>query len=154
MGRTNTIALMIPDIANEIFPIITRGVEQTARENGFTVVLCNTQEDVDVEIEYIEKLKTRWIDGFIVCSTLPSSEHIRQLKADGFPVVLVSRYHDESIDAVVIDNRKAAYDAVSYLVETGCRRVAIALGDSNSIHLSEETSGLQGSTGRSWDHFR
>lgn len=128
MGCTNTIALMVPTIENEIFPIIARGVEDTARRNGYTVILCNTYEDMELEKDYINKLRTRWIDGFIVSSMLPNSHHIRQLKADGFPVVLTARYYDESIDAVVIDNYKAAYDAVCYLIKTGHKRIAIALG--------------------------
>ncbi|KPU44516.1 catabolite control protein A [Oxobacter pfennigii] len=128
MGRTNTIALMVPSIENEIFPIVTRGVENTARKNGFTVILCNTDENAEVEKEYINKLQNRWIDGFIISSMLPSSDHIRKLKADGFPVVLTSRFYDDSIDAVVIDNYRAAYDAVSYLIRTGHKRIAIAAG--------------------------
>lgn len=128
MGSTNTIALMVPTIENEIFPIITRGVEDTARKNGFTVILCNTYEDIEIEKDYINKLRTRWIDGFIVCSMLPDSDHIRQLHADGFPVVLTARYYDDSIDAVVIDNYRAAYDAVCYLIKTGHKRIAIAMG--------------------------
>ena len=149
MGRTNTIALMIPSIENEIFPIITRGIEDTARENGFTVVLCNTYEDVNVEKDYIDKLRTRWIDGFIVCSMLPGSDHIRQLKADGFPLVLISRYYDESIDAIVIDNYQASYDAVSFLVKRGCRKIAIALG---RIELSIYQKRFQGYKDALKDH--
>lgn len=81
MGRTNTIALMIPSIENQIFPSITRGVEDTARKSGFTVILCNTDEDMEVEKEYIDKLKTRWVDGIVVASMLPDSDHIREPSA-------------------------------------------------------------------------
>lgn len=128
MGCTNTIALMVPSIENQMFPIVARGVEDTARKNGFTVVLCNTDEDVEIEKQYIRKLKNRWIDGFIVCSMLPNSDHIRELKDEGFPVVVTSRYYDDPIDAVIIDNYKAAYDAVCYLIKRGHRRIAIAMG--------------------------
>jgi len=127
-GRTNTIALMIPSIQNQMFPIVTRGVEDTARKYGYTVILCNTDENIEVEKEYIRKLQDRWIDGFIVGSMLPASDHIRKLKADGFPVVLTSRYYGDPIDAVIIDNHRAAYDAVSYLIKTGHEKIAIAVG--------------------------
>lgn len=128
MGCTNTIALMVPSIKNEIFPIVARGVEDTARKNGFTVILCNTDDDMEIEKDYINKLRTRWIDGFIVCSMLPNSDHIRQLQADGFPVVLAARYYDDSIDAVVIDNYRTAYDAVCCLIKTGHKPIAIVMG--------------------------
>ena len=50
MGRSNTICLMVPSIQNLIFPEIARGVEDVARRNGFTVVLCNTDEDAAVDV--------------------------------------------------------------------------------------------------------
>jgi Transcriptional regulators len=128
MGRTNTIALMIPSIENQIFPSITRGVEDTARKSGFTVILCNTDEDMEVEKEYIDKLKTRWVDGIVVASMLPDSDHIRELSAGNFPVVIANRYYDETISAVGIDNYQAAYDAVSYLIKSGNKNIAIASG--------------------------
>lgn len=142
LGRSNTIALMVPSIQNLIFPDITRGVEDTARKNGFTVVLCNTDEDVEVEKSYINKLQKRWIDGFIVCSMLPGSDHIRALREEGFPLVLVNRCDkNENLDAVVVDNYQAAYDAVNYLVRTGHSRIALALGRPEVILYRERLEG-------------
>ncbi|MEN6381957.1 MAG: LacI family DNA-binding transcriptional regulator [Rectinema sp.] len=128
LGRTNTIALLVPSIHNGIFPVIARGVENVARRKGFTTILCNTDDDLAIEKEYISKLKTRYIDGFIVASMLRGSDHIRVLSDEGFPVVLISRYYEEHINAVVIDNYKAAFDGVNYLIRTGHRKIAIACG--------------------------
>jgi len=142
MGRSNTIALMVPSIQNLIFPDITRGVEDTARKNGFTVVLCNTDEDVEIEKSYINKLKKRWIDGFIVCSMMPGSDHIRVLRDEGFPLVVVSRCSKEDhLDAVIVDNYQAAYNAVNYLIRTGHRRIALALGREEVILYRERCEG-------------
>ena len=127
-GSTNTVALMIPSIRNMIFPSLVRGVEDTGRKYGYKVILCNTDEDIEVEKQYISKLMTRWVDGLIIASMLPDSDHIRELAASGFPVVLTFRYYDETIDAVGVDNVSAAYDAVKYLINTGHRRIAIAMG--------------------------
>ncbi len=131
MGRSNTICLMVPSIQNLIFPEIARGVEDVARRNGFTVVLCNTDEDAAVEKAYIEKMKTRWIDGFVVCSNIGEADHIRALRVEGFPLVLVNRFEERDIDVldtVAVDSFQAAYDAVQYLVRTGHRRIALACG--------------------------
>ncbi|MDD2428558.1 MAG: LacI family DNA-binding transcriptional regulator [Eubacteriales bacterium] len=128
MGHTHTIALMVPSIQNLIFPAIVRGVEDAARKAGYTVILCNTDEDIEEEKRYIARLRTRFIDGFIVASMLPDSDHIRQLHKDGFPVVLTSRLYDETMDAVGIDNEGAAYEATGYLVKTGCKRIVFAMG--------------------------
>lgn len=131
MGRSKMICLMVPSIQNLIFPEIARGVEDVARRNGFTVVLSNTDEDTAVEKAYIEKMKTRWIDGFVVCSNIGESDHIRALRAEGFPLVLVNRFEERDIgvmDTVAVDSFQAAYDAVRYLIRTGRRRIALALG--------------------------
>lgn len=128
MGISNTIALMIPSIQNLIFPDITRGVEDAARRAGYTVVLCNTDEDVEIEKHYINNLRTRLIDGFIVASMVPGTNHIQKLLQECVPVVLVSRSYGDDIDAVIVDNVKAAYEAIGHLIKTGHRKIAIALG--------------------------
>ena len=131
MGRSNTICIMVPSIQNSIFPEITRGVEDVARRNGFTVVLCNTDEDTTVEKAYIDKMKTRWIDGFIVCSNIGKSDHIRALRDEGFPLVLINRFEERDVDkmdTVSVDSYGAAYNGVRYLIRAGHRRIALAYG--------------------------
>lgn len=128
-GRTNMIALLVPSIQNYIFPEIVRGVEDVASRNGISVILCNTDDNPEIEKRYIEKLRLLWADGFIVCSMRPDSDHIRQLHDAGIPLVLSSRYYDDSIDTVAIDNKKAAFEAASYLVKTGHKKIGIALGN-------------------------
>lgn len=128
LGTTNTIALMIPSIQNLMFPSIVRGVEDAARRHGYMVVLCNTDEDVTTERDYIERLKNRWVDGFIVCSMLPTSSHILQLRQDDFPCVLISRRYGDEVDAITVDNETAGYDATRYLIDSGHKRIALVLG--------------------------
>lgn len=127
-GRTNTIALIIPNIRNPVFPAVARGVEDTARRKGYTVILCNTDEDLNIEQDYIDKLQKRWVDGFIFATAQKDSHHILQLKEKGFPVVLLVRHMEDKVDAVITNNFKGAYDAVSYLVKTGHKRIAIVNG--------------------------
>ncbi|GHV37918.1 LacI family transcriptional regulator [Spirochaetia bacterium] len=142
-GRSNTIALMIPSIQNMIFPDLTRGVEDTARKNGYTVILCNTDENIEIEKSYINTLRPRLIDGFVIASMMPHSTHIQQLRKDNFPMVLALRAYDNSIDAVVVDNRRAAHNAVKYLIERGHRRIAITLGNTELTLYSERYKGYR-----------
>lgn len=128
-GRSNMIALLVPSIENHIFPEIIRGVEDVARQNGISVILCNTDDSTETEREYLDKLSTSWSDGFIVCSMRPDSKHIRILRDEGIPLVLTTRFYDDSVDAVGIDNKGAAKNAVRYLIKTGHRKIGIALGN-------------------------
>lgn len=143
MGRSDTIAVIVPSIQNLIFPDIVRGIEDTARKSGFTVVLCNSDEDMQVERMYIEKLRNRWIDGLIVSSMTEHSDHIYRLHQEGVPVVLTGRAYDQLIDAVVVDNFQAAYEATSYLIKTGNRRIAIALGREELSIYKERLQGYK-----------
>ena len=140
-GRTGTIGLIVPNICNPVFPSVSRGVEDVARESGYTVVLCNTDEDVNIEKEYIRKLQKKWVDGIILATSGRQSGHIRELKESGLPVVLLIRKLEDKVDAVVIDNNKAACQAVSYLVRTGHRRIAMVNGDQRLTLYRERFQG-------------
>ena len=140
MGKSNTICLLVSTIQNPIFAEITQGVEDTARKSGYIVVLCNTDEDEAIEREYIENMKTRWVDGFIICSAVNSSQYIKRLRGEGFPVVMVNRFDKEdekNVDTVGVENYQAAYDATRYLIQTGHRRIALGCG-SEELYLYRE----------------
>ena len=134
LGQSNMIALIIPSIHNLMFPALTRGVEDIARKYGYMVILCNTDENLSVEKNYIQKLHNNWVDGLLVATMMPNSDHIRKLRNNGFPVVLTSRSYDRDIDAFVIDNVEASYDAVCYLIEQGHRKIAFAMGPDLQIY--------------------
>lgn len=129
LGRSNAIAIIIPSIENLIFPEIVRGVEDVARSKNFVVTLCNTDEDMNKEKFYLEKLSNMGVDGMVVATMNSDSNHITELYSDNFPIVLTSRHFDSTIDAVIIDNYEAANKAVKYLISRGYKNIAIALGN-------------------------
>lgn len=128
-GKTKTIGLIIPNIRNPIYPVVARGVEDAAKKYGYTVVLCNTDEDTETEKEYIQKLRKRWVEGLIIAPAAKEFEHISELQKEGFPTVLVIRKVDIPTNTVMIDNYQAAYDAVSFLIKTGHKKIAIVKGN-------------------------
>jgi LacI family transcriptional regulator len=140
-GRTGTIGLIVPNICNPVFPLVSRGVEDIARKFGYTVILCNTDEDVDIEKEYINQLRKKWVDGIILATSGRQSSHIRDIKESGLPVVLLIRKLEDQVDAVVIDNDKAAFQAVTHLVKNGHKRIAIVNGDQRLILYRERFQG-------------
>lgn len=146
MGRSNTICLMVSSIENPIFPPIARGVEDTARKSGYIVVLCNTDEDDSIGREYVESMKTRWVDGFIICSAVNSSNYYRKLHEEGFPLVMVNRFEKEDqelIDTVSVDNYQAAFEATRYLIRTGHCRIAMAYGSEELLLYRERYRGYK-----------
>ncbi len=146
MGRSNTICLLLPSIENLIFPAITRGVEEEARKHGFNVILCNSDEDEKSELAYIEKMKTYWIDGFILCTGSESCTYSQELRSQEIPVVKVNRLTETDIgmvDTVSVDNFRAAYNATEYLIRSGHRRIALAHGRENLYFYRERYRGYR-----------
>ena len=145
-GASNTLCLMIPSIQNVIFAPITRGVEDVARENGYTVILCNTDENEETEALSIEKMRSRWVDGFIIASSYGNKKEIYSLAEEHIPIVLVNRFSESDIgklSIISIDNYKAGYDATKYLADQGFRRIAIAVGKQMHKFYRDRLEGYQ-----------
>ncbi|GAQ24625.1 MULTISPECIES: LacI family DNA-binding transcriptional regulator [Tepidanaerobacter] len=142
-GKTKTIGLIIPNIRNPIYPVIARGVEDVARKYGYTVILCNTDEDTEIEKESIQKLRKRWVDGLIIAPAAKKVEHLEELEQEGFPMVVIVRKLDIKANMIVIDNFQAAYDAVSFLIKTGHRRIAIVKGNQQLALYRDRFSGYK-----------
>jgi LacI family transcriptional regulator len=88
-------------------------------------------------------LRPRLIDGFIIASMMSDSTHIMQLRKDDFPMVLTLRSYNKKIDAVVIDNKKAAYTGTKYLIERGHKKIALALGNTELALYADRFTGYQ-----------
>lgn len=126
--KTNTFALLVPGIENQIWPLVARGVETVARQNDYSVILCNTDNDEKVERQYVARLQHQWVDGIIIAPAQDDAPYLKELADGGFPVVQVIRGSEKGMDSVLIDNFQIAYDAVEYLYKTGHRHIAIASG--------------------------
>lgn len=146
-GRIKTIGLIIPNVRNLVFPAAVRGIEDTAKKFGYTVVLCNADDDVSKEIFYIESLKRRLIDGFIFSTARPGYDHIGELGRAGFPVVSLLRHYGNEVDAVVLDNAGGAYTATKYLLSRGLRRIAILSGWMDLVLYQERFAGYKRALG-------
>lgn len=136
--RTRTVALIVPDISNPFFPAIARGIEDVAQQRGYAVLLCNTYEDLARERAYLELLRTRMIDGLIFATVGSNTRHLRSLRRERLPVVLVARDVDGvPIDAVFVDNFRGEFEATSHLIRLGHRRIAHVAGP-GSLHVASE----------------
>jgi len=140
--RTRTVALIVPDISNPFYPAIARGIEDRAQEHGYAVLLCNTYEDLTRERVYLELLRTRMIDGLIFATVGSNTRHLRTLRREQLPVVLVARDVDGvPIDAVFVDNFRGELEATSHLIGLGHRRIVHIAGPASLRVASERRRG-------------
>ncbi len=137
-GTSRSIALIVPDISNPFFPAIARGVEDVARRHGYALLLGNTDGDAERERAYLDILRKRWVDGVLFASAGGDDRHLRALRADGVPAVLIARdAADGAIDTVVVDSFAGMRLATSHLLRLGHRRIAY-IGGPHSLSVARE----------------
>jgi DNA-binding LacI/PurR family transcriptional regulator len=144
LKRSNALGLIVSDIRNPFFASITRGVEDVAQEHGYTVVLCNSDEDLVKESACLKTLESRQVDGVLLASAGLADEYVSRLVQAGYPVVLVDRdLPDLRTPAVLLDNEGAAYSAVRHLIERGHRRIGMLSGRGSISTTTERVAGYQ-----------
>lgn len=127
--RSDTVGLIISDLANPFFTAVVRGVEDTAKLRGYALILCNSNEDPDREEDYIGVLLSRQVDGLILAPVGEGHEHLARLQRRRFPLVLIDRdLPDFEVSTVTLDNERAAYQAVHHLVQLGHTRIGMISG--------------------------
>lgn len=124
-GRSQLLALLIGDVENQFFGRLTRGVADTAEREGYQVIVANTNESTELQLDAIRALRERQVDGFIVVPAIRSSKRsVDAMRATGAPVVLIDRdIPDLKADAVTVNNRSAARDLVRVLIAEGHTRI-------------------------------
>jgi LacI family transcriptional regulator len=136
-SRSNVIGLILPDITNPYFPFIARGIEDAAHQLGYSLFISNTDNDPKLEQDYINKMVEQQVGGIVLISSALDVAAVRQLTELKTPIVLCDRLIDGTpFDSVSIDNHKAAYEAVCYLISRGHKRIAHLAGPRN-IQSSE-----------------
>jgi LacI family transcriptional regulator len=122
---TNTLGFIFPDIENEFFIGLIKMAEEIAHKHGYTVILCNTENKVEKEKMYIEVLKGKLVDGYIIIpATSLEGGHYRLLRSEN--VVYVDRFAQVDNEVCIkLDNKKGVRLGLEYLTELGHRRIGI-----------------------------
>jgi len=134
--RSRSIGVIVAEIANSFFSQAINGIESIANSKGYNVIISQTQESLAKEIQHLDFLASRSVDGLIisVSSETESMEHLKRIHARGLPIVFFDRIKEE-IDThkVTSDNYKAAYNATTHLITEGYEKIACLV---NASHLS------------------
>jgi LacI family transcriptional regulator len=141
-GQTNTLAVIVGDIANPFFGTLVRDVEYNAKEANFSVIIYNTNENSRQEEEAILSAYSKKVDGIIICPVQESTDNIKLLQKLPVPFVLIGRYfRDIEVDTVHWDDVKAGELAAGYLLDQGHTNILYAGGP---LYISSGTDRLLG----------
>lgn len=126
-GRTHIIGIMIPSAEISFFGSVVHGIERVARGMGYNVLLFQSNEMYDYELEGIETLLQSNVDGIIASIAKETTDyaHYFEVKRRNVPLILFDRGNDDlGVPSVVVDDYKGAYMATSHLIEQGYKRIA------------------------------
>lgn len=134
LDKTETIGLVIPDISNPFFADIAKSIEGAARKKGYSIILCDSSDDIKNEEQMLKLLQGQKVDGIIIAPVGTHADHLIQVYESKLPVVVIDRFFpDSKLPYVTSDNFQGAYDAVNYLINQDHRRIACIQG----IHESQ-----------------
>ncbi len=129
MGTTKTIGLIVPDASNLFFAEVARKIEDFGYQQGYSVILGNSDNDSDKQTNYINTLIAKQVDGVIFISAGGEVQDLQQLLGNNIPVVVADRDVPlEMVDVVLLDNEKAGYDATHHLLNLGHECIACITG--------------------------
>lgn len=125
--RTNIIGVIVPEIVHHFFSSVISGIDEAAVAAGYNVMFFQSNESYEREIMNIQSIINSQADGVLISLAKGTKKfgHIRQLIDNNVPLVFFDRACDEvETDRVIVDDFEGAFNAVDYLIKTGCRRIA------------------------------
>ncbi|MGN7454013.1 substrate-binding domain-containing protein [Paenibacillus pasadenensis] len=127
--RTRTIGVLFPMLSSEFAAGLLQGIESYAHACGYSVLVCNTDEDGKRTLDYLQTLREKQADGILFVSEALTEPYLAALRRMDVPVVLInSETADPRFPHVKVDDAQAAYDAASYLIAQGHRDIAMIAG--------------------------
>lgn len=136
-SKTNTIGVLIPEVNNQFYGEVIKGISQVSEEHGLNIILCNTDENSQKELKALKLLKEQRVRGIIIVPTSVEDEinssYLKTIEQLGIPVVLLDGHVKHSdFSGVFVDNVKGAFDATEALIKAGHKKIAIITGRMNS----------------------
>ena len=142
LGRSSMIGLIVPDICNPFFSSIVKAAEDVARTNGYTVLICNADEDGRNEEVALRLFIERQVSGVIRCSAGANPSLLQVLHQKSIPLIDLDRQSGfPDIDTVILNNELGASLGTRHLIKLGHKRIAIVSGPQ---HLSNARDRLEG----------
>lgn len=135
---SNTIALIIPDIANPYFPQLVKYIEQELTAAGYDLLLFNSNDELDKELRLVNLLQAKYIDGLLLVSNSLTKSDVKRAT---IPIVALDQFLDEEIPSVTVDNYQGAKAAVQHLIETGCQMIGHIVGPEDSYTSQQRLKG-------------
>lgn len=138
---TSIIALMISDIENPFYTAVCRGVQDVASREGYAVMICNSDENIEKEVKYLGMFVGQQVAGVIISPASSTKTQIEILENNRIPVVALGRMLPGTTDYVGVDGRLGAKMATSRLIKSGAKRIACITGGADITTANDRLAG-------------
>lgn len=140
--KTTTVGAIIPDISSIFFAELARGIEDIATMYKYNIILSNSDQNKDKELQLINTMLEKQVDGILFMGGSITEEHVNQFKTSSVPVVLAAT-HDESntIPSVNIDYQQAAFEATKFLIDKGNAHIGFIAGEDHTLVNKQKYAG-------------
>lgn len=138
--NSKLIGVIIPKISYHLYAMAISGIERVAEKHGMHIIVCQSHESYEREKSLVEELVRARVHGVIASLASETKEfgHFEDLKRQGIPLVFFNREcKDVETHKVTIDNRRAAAEAVSHLIEIGCKKIAY-IGGPQELQINRD----------------
>lgn len=139
---SSNIALIISDISNPITAIYAKGIEEVAFEKNYNLIICNTSFNLDKEVEYVNMLVDKQVDGVIIAPCGKGTNHLREMMQNQIPFVFFTRsIAGIDTDYVGFDDVDGSYKVTEHLLSLGHKRIGAICRD---VDYNEQANRLKG----------
>lgn len=143
INKTMILAAVVTDITNPFWTSVTRGIEDIAQANGYSTILCNTDESEIKQESYIRMLLQQQVDGILFVPAINDPSLIKKVQQRGVPIVLMDRHIEGiEVDIVRTDSETGAYRLADHLFSMGHRRITLLAGPKNVPTAVDRVNGF------------
>jgi LacI family transcriptional regulator len=142
--KTRTIGILIPNNIDSFYAEVVQGIGDECLERGYSIILCNTHDSAEKELEYIRLLREKRVEGMLIYPVQEDERYIEELKNCPIPFVFLNRHTDAlKCDYVINDNVYGAYSAVNHLIQRGHRRITYICAKPTASSGKERIAGCK-----------
>jgi LacI family transcriptional regulator len=137
--NSNIVGLIVPDILNPFFPLLIKGIENIAKIHGYSLILCDSENDCEIEKKHIRNLLEKEVEGLIFIPAPGENDLIDELIEKDFPLVFLDRrIENKKINYVTAANEEGAYQATKYLISLGHRDIVYITAGAQYLSTQKE----------------
>ncbi|WHH56820.1 LacI family DNA-binding transcriptional regulator [Petroclostridium sp. X23] len=140
-GRTGTIAIVVPDIANTFYINIIKSLEKKSYLSGYNLIICAAEEQVEKEDNILLMLQSRMIDGVLISPV----SYTRSIKGNySYPIVCFDRkVKNDKYPSIIINNKEITQQAIELIIKKGAREILFLAGDPEDFSVVERLKGYK-----------